>query len=392
MGDNEIVDIYVETENEEKYLLEIKKRIKCGDLFYILKEKIVKHFDFEIRYKDKLFKSEDKNEIINLEQGEKIYIFSNISKECLEINADFFENLKLDETDMNFVELSGILQLFLFRYIARNVQNLGNIKNEAIREIISDLQKGIQLQNDPKENIKAELQETKGNNILAYSNYINSLKIKKKDIENLINELFDKNKKREIESFWSILSKYIPFNDLFEKDFTKAIEKSYFDFSLISLSLYQHERRQSFLEALKNCSNTEIKCLFHGTQVDPISKILTSDFKYAKKPLFGMGVYFTDKLDYASFYAGGKTFDDRRENFGRINSVGETISCIASAVYFDKDKKKFIYNNDLTIPELKDFPTYDEIKEKYKDKMVEEYGVHYVRVEAYDGHVKKKRK
>ena len=74
-------------------------------------------------------------------------------------------------------ELSGLLQLFLFRYIARNVEKLNKIKNKIIKEIISDLQKGINLQNNQKENIKAELKETNGNNILAYSNYINSVKI-----------------------------------------------------------------------------------------------------------------------------------------------------------------------------------------------------------------------
>ena len=391
MEDNEIVDINVETEKEEKYMLEIKKRIKYGELKGILKEKIVKHFNFEILYKDKLYKSKDKSEFINLEQGEKIYIFLTISNECL-INSDFYQNLKLEEADMIITELSGLLQLFLFKYIARNVQDVGKIKNEIIKEIISDLQNGIKLQNDPIENIKAQLNETNGNNILAYSNYINSLKIKKGDIENLINELFDNQKKNEIKAFWSILSKYKTLNNLFENDFSKAIEKSYFDFSLISLSLYQQERRAKFVKALEDCANTDVKCLFHGTQVDPIAKIITSDFKYARKPLFGMGVYFTDKLDYASFYAGGKTFDDRRNNFGRINSVGETISCIATAVYFDKDRKKYIYNNDLTIPQLDHFPTYDEIKNKYKDKMVEQYGVHYVRVEAYDGHVKGKNK
>ena len=201
MEDNEIVDINVETEKEEKYMIEIKKEIKYNELKSILKEKIVRHFNFEIRYKDKLYKDKDKNEIIYLEQGEKIFIFLTIENESLEINADFFENLKLEEADMIINELSGLLQLFLFRYIARNLENLDKIKNEVIKEIISDLQNGIKLQNDPKENIKAQLNETNGNNILAYSNYINSLKIKKGDIENLINELFEDQKKMILKLF-----------------------------------------------------------------------------------------------------------------------------------------------------------------------------------------------
>ena len=392
MGDNniEIVDINVETEKEEKYMLEIDRSIKYDDLKNILKKKIVGHSNFEIRYKDKLYRNTDKNETINLEQGEKIYIFLTISNESFEINADFFKNLKLNEADMTTIELSGLLQLFLFKYIARNVENIDKIKNEVIKEIISDLQKGIKLQNDQKENIKAELQETNGNNILAYSNYINSLKIKKEEIINLINELFELNKKKDIIAFWSILSKYKFFNDIFEKDFTKAVEKSYFDFSLISLSLYQHERRKSFLKALENCSNIVMKCLFHGTQLKNIPNIVTEDFKYTRRSLFGMGVYFTDKLDYASYYAGGTNLYDRRKNFNIINSVGDTICCIASIIYYDLEKKKNIYNDDLYVEELDHFPTYEEIKDNYEDKMVEKYGVHYVRVEADSGSVKGK--
>ena len=154
---------------------------------------------------------------------------------------------------------------------------------------------------------------------------------------------------------------------MFEKDFTKAIVKCYFDFSLISLALYQHERRKSFLKALLDCNNAEIKCLFHGTQIDPISKIVTSDFKYTRKALFGMGVYFTDKLDYVSYYTGGTNLYERRNNFGKINSVGETISCIATAIYYDIENKKNIYNDDLYV-ELNYFPTYDEIKKNIKNK------------------------
>ena len=395
MESSEIVDINVETEKEEKYMLEVKNKISYKDLKKIIKEEIIHHFDFEIQYKDKIYSNSDNNEKFNFEKGDIIYTILTISKESFEINADFHKNLNLDEADKTITEITGLLQLLLFRYIARNIENEKNIekiKNSEIQNIILDLKEGIQFKNDTKENIKAQLKETKGNNILSYSNYISSLKIKKEQIENLIDQLFNKNKKSEIINFWSILSKYQTFNALFERDFNKAVEKSYFDFSLISLSLYQHNRRKQFIEALNNCSNTVNRYLFHGTQVDPISKIVTDDYKYARKPLFGMGVYFTDLLDYASFYAGGTNYDDRRDNFGRIISVGETISCIATEVFYDIEKKKNIYDNHLTIKELDHFPTLKEIDEKYKDKRVEKQGVHYVRVEAYDGHVKNKEK
>ena len=130
-----------------------------------------------------------------------------------------------------------------------------------------------------------------------------------------------------------------------------------------------------------------MKCLFHGNENQNISEIIAEDFKYARRALFGMGVYFTDKLDYESYYAGGTNLDNRRDNFNKVNSVGDTICCIATIVYYDREKKKNIYDDKLFV-DLNYFPTYKQIKEKYEDKMVEKYGVHYVRVEANTGSVK----
>ena len=71
-----------------------------------------------------------------------------------------------------------------------------------------------------------------------------------------------------------------------------------------------------------------------------------------------MGVFFTDLLDYASYYAGGTNFYNRRENFGTILPVGKTISCIAKEIFYDIEKKKNIYDNKLWLGE------FDQIVEK----------------------------
>ena len=247
MESSDIIDLNIETEKEERYMIEIQKKIRFCDLKRKIKEEILHHFHFKIQYKNKVYPNIDINEIINFEQGDLIITILTISKECFQINADFHKNVHLDEGDKTITEISGLLQLLLFRYIARNIENQENItiiKNNEIKNIILDLKDGIKMEKDPKENIKSQLSEKNGNNILSYSNYISSLKITKEEIENLINELFEKKKKNEIFSFWNILSKYQTFNELFERDFNKAIEKSYLDFSLISLSLYQHRRRK----------------------------------------------------------------------------------------------------------------------------------------------------
>ena len=54
-------------------------------------------------------------------------------------------------------------------------------------------------------------------------------------------------------------------------------------------------------------------------------------------------------IDYIEFYCGGETYVDRRKNFGKNLSVGESFSFVASEVYYDKNKIKNIYNYDYYI-------------------------------------------
>ena len=117
--------------------------------------------------------------------------------------------------------------------------------------------------------------------------------------------------------------------------------------------------------------NLVVKYLFHGTQVDPVSKIITGGFLYTKKAFYGMGIYFSDMLDYVSFYAGGKDFYTRRDYFGKILPVNTVFSCVSAEVYYSHNKKRDVFDFSLVVPTLNHFPTYDEIKNNYPDKMVE---------------------
>ena len=169
---------------------------------------------------------------MNLSQGDRIYIESTV---CLEnyTECHFHENVELDEGDMNTVELSGILQLCLLKYIASKINDTNKIQDDEIREIIKELKEGVQMNEDPQKNIKNSLSQENGNNILTYINYLKEV-ISTKVIDNLINVL-EQDRQKEIKAFWSILSKYQDFNILFEEEFSKVIEKSYFDYSLIGL-------------------------------------------------------------------------------------------------------------------------------------------------------------
>ena len=383
--ENEAINLIVENDKDETFLIEIpSSSIKSGDLREILRIQVSKnksqHFYFIC--KNKKYTKKDLNEILNFSQGERINLVNTFSQENY-TECHFHKGINLEEADMKVEELSGILHLCNLKNIARYI-DLKKIKDNTIREIMKDLKEGIELSDNPQKDIQESLKKKDGNNILTFINYLNK-KIKNQDVEDLI-DLFDQNQKKDLIAFWSILSKYQDFNQLFEKDFSKMIENSYIDYSLVSVQIYQHKRRKEFIEKLKDCPSCEVKYLLHGTQIGPISKILTDEFKYTKKAFYGLGIYFTDMIDYASFYCGGDSYSNRRDLWNKIIPVGEAISCIASEIFYDKDKKHKIYQQNTII--FDDFPTYEEMKnnKKYKNQMVEKNGINFIEVETIHGH------
>ena len=74
------------------------------------------------------------------------------------------------------------------------------------------------------------------------------------------------------------MTKYEEFNKRFHQDLLNAIENSYFDYSLIALSIYEQTNREEYLNAQDKCPNKVVRYLFHQSQIDPISKIITNGF------------------------------------------------------------------------------------------------------------------
>ena len=60
--------------------------------------------------------------------------------------------------------------------------------------------------------------------------------------------------------------------------------------------------------------------------------------------------------------------------------MNSTFSFIASEVFYDKNKFRQIKDMSLSVPELGHFPSYDELKTKYSEKMIEPNGIHFIRV------------
>lgn len=118
----------------------------------------------------------------------------------------------------------------------------------------------------------------------------------------------------------------------------------------------------------------ETKILFHGTRINFSSKILTSNFLLSKDNYFGLGVYFTDQLDYAKYYY------NFQETYSFITKLNESFSIVISEVYYDKTKFKHIkdYSKSIFFNEL---PNENTI-EQYKSKTIEKNGIHFAEVDT----------
>ena len=383
------VEIFIENEKGKSFLVDCPKEIKYSQLQKIIKDKNITELTnyYYILLNGATYDDNNLNEILKLEEGDKLIIVNERTDENGYF-IEFHKNYNLNENDMKTEPLTGLLRLMLVKYISSFITDTSNINSQEIKKIISDLRIGLKEKENTKEDIKANLEETQGNNILVYSNYINSI-ISDKIINQLL-QLLPKNKQNEVKKQWSLLSKYQDFSKLFEEELFKAIERSYFDYSLIGLSLYEQKNRRIFIESMNTCPNLVVKYLFHGTQLDPIKEILTDGFLYTRKAFYGMGIYFSDMLDYVAFYAGGKDFKTRREYFGKVIPVNSVFSCVSAEIYYSQSKKKDIYDFNLLVKTLDHFPTYDEIKRDYPDKMVEKDGIHFARVEPYQGRVRKR--
>ncbi len=386
--ENDLIDIFVEDDLNQTFLIETRKSIKYCEFQNLLKEKKIIRAELTHYYivlHAQKYNKQKLNEVLNLENGDRVTIINTRIPEKFEFHTDpnaICKNTKI-------VQLSGFMRLFLIKYISIFV-NPNFIQNPEIREIITEIQNMTNLAESPKgpeEGIQSILKDETGNDMIAYSKYVNSV-INDQELNKLI-ELAGPNNKEYIRQHWCIYSDYEEINKKFEENLVKTLENSYFDYSLINISMYQQDKT-NYLKSMAGCSNLIRTYLFHGTQIDPISKIITTGFAYARKAFFGMGVYFTDLLDYASFYCGGIDLETRRKFFGKTLPVNTTFSCVGAEVYFAKDKIKYIFDYSYNVEELNHFPTYEELKTNYRDKMIPQYGVHIATVEPDQGHVRKK--
>ena len=191
------------------------------------------------------------------------------------------------------------------------------------------------------------------------------------ELEKILND-DEENLKKEI----LVWEKTSELNKKFERELDKAFRDSIFEFRRTGLCVINKEEFANDYELNKNkCENCVTKFLYHGTKIEYSSSILSDNFRVGKDCWYGLGIYFTDQLEYARYYWDGW------KCINEIPKMNESFSLIASEIFYDEKKFKHIYDYNYAI-KLNDFPKDEEIFGKHLKKTVEKNGVHFADVEG----------
>ena len=196
------VDVYIENEKKRVFMVDCPNKISYKDLKKLVKSKNITDINYlYFIVGGNSFDENKEDEIIDLEEGDRITIVNERTDEG-GVFTEFHKNVNLNESDGEIIPLTGILKLILIKQIASNI-DANKISSNEIKKIILELQKGIKMKDDPQNDIKTNLEQNDGNNILAYSKYACSV-----INDNIINDLLklvSSNKKNDILKYWRVL-------------------------------------------------------------------------------------------------------------------------------------------------------------------------------------------
>ena len=176
---------YDEKEKDEKtYLIQCPKTISYFNFTILLNnQNLTKELrSYHTVFKEKEYNIKNQLDIMNFETGDKVVIINDRKPEFF---AKFHENPNKNEKDMTTGKLTGIMKLILIRYISNFINDIKLIHKQEIRDIISELRKGMKFEEDPEKDIQSNLKETTGCDILSYAKYGSSV-ISDEDIERKI--------------------------------------------------------------------------------------------------------------------------------------------------------------------------------------------------------------
>ena len=247
-----------------------------------------------------------------------------------DINIKFIKISKNNNYKNNNQEIIGALKLCLLKEVSQKIpyERLVKLPN-LIYYIMEILSNGVIIGHPIiKKDIEDVLEKMRGSSIISFSNYVDEI-IDSNQLNKIIN-LLGKDDLKEMNDLKNLLSKYNNCIKLFNQEFEKSKKESIFEFSVISLIIIEREDFEIFEREREKCPNRVERILYHGTNIEPISGILTSVYRNSlenKKAINGKGIYFTDLLDYAWHYEG-------KDGIPKVN---DTFNVIVNFIYYDKN-------------------------------------------------------
>jgi len=363
------IELIEENENEINNILnkfEIDINDKCKLVNFIKEKPIYKSsFDFipqvEIKFNDVSDITKDLIDDLQLKlnqifQGKEIKIIK-MRKGSLDLAISL--NYLIQE-QLNNPDIFNVSTEKFFEVLNETLNSkVGDIKN-MIKDNLVIAQKDKDYKPDfvnenlldlTSENSKEKLAQSIKEHYLKDDNENNIFEISKnitpEHIKTFYENLFKETKVQQDDLCDMIinndLQEYLGF---FESEFEKALQNSIFEYNTKFIA-YIYRNDEEYKAGKLHCNNLKNKIVFHGTRSLFISKILASQFRHANVHFFGKGVYFTDLLDYAWFYAAEIDDDgDKFENVGRIPKVKESFSIIASEIYYDNSNFDQVYDEE----------------------------------------------
>ena len=291
----------------------------------VITQVMIQNIKSEIRY----LLNEDNFSIIEVKKGSLIIvlcfqfiIFNELKKQKelnLEFNLNRFANQFSDNIKEEVKKISSILKNHEFI-------SLGTVKPDYVDEDIIDISN--------KNNQDELVQKIKSIPNKKEENDINIYEIGKiEELEIFFTRILQDAEQQEKNQF-KIVNDLEEFNNLFDKEIEEALKRTYFEFKIVHIFLIDKEKG-FYLSEKNKCENRITKILYHGTKTEAAIGILSTQFNPSKSHAIGLGVYFTDLLDYAWNYS--------RNNRFCIPRVGESFSFVASEVYYDNSKYEFVF-------------------------------------------------
>ena len=237
-------------------------------------------------------------------------------------------------------ELTGIAKFCYLKEIASKLSE-DNINNfpEEIKCILLLLKNGkikeVEKMGDETQKLLERYRKT---NILNFTNYVNNA-VNSNQIKTMLSNL-NKDVANEIQLFKNHLCKMNSQILMFNKDFSMALKKSVFEYSLTSLEISYRSEIDEYLKNCNKCPNNNQRILYYGASDANIKQIIENHFNQFPQNLFGNGFYFTNSLDCGIMM--NQYFEN---NSLDIPTVNEAFSFAISSVFYNNSTIKRVTDN-----------------------------------------------